>query len=67
MEQTTTGGNEMNEKAISIMITEAIKTMARVHNCTGDEIAIGLMNGNEKLVSELTELVGYAEETIARA
>ncbi len=54
-------------KAIEIMVTEAIAKLAQIHNCEISDIMTGIMTGNELIANQLTELIGAAEAAIAKA
>lgn len=43
--------------AMAIIVDEAIKTLARVHNTTEEAIQTALKAENEKIVSQMTDLI----------
>lgn len=43
--------------AMSIIVEEAIKTLARVHGTTEETIQAALKAENEKIVSQMTDLI----------
>ena len=43
--------------AMAIIVDEAIKTLARVHNTTEQVIQAALKAENEKIVSQMTDLI----------
>lgn len=52
------------EKIIAIMGTESMATLTKKHNCTEMDIVNSVVNGNEKILKQLKQLIEAACEIL---